>query len=374
MQTLHESRRAACRSISVFAFVLALVITANAYTVVMSGGRHLEISSQFVVTTSTLTYEVSPGVQVTLLIAAIDIPATEKANNEAPGSFLRRAGQTASASSSSTTALPIAPRADAVRRTITNRDLESAALRRRQSESAYEVRRKELGLPSVAESRRQAAAEAESIQRELEEQQLQDSKSEEYWRERATALRTEMATMDGEIAWIRARLDEGPAPGYAWNNWSSFSGGSFATVIGVAPFGRVHSGNFGGQLGGNFGGRGGVHTGGRPARPGVFVAPRGGPQLTARVPFGGGATRGQVRVNPVGRPARPSGIGGVSVLSSGFPAVFGSFPAYDYSYERSDLITRFNQLAGARAGLNARWRELEEEARRAGAPPGWLRQ
>ena len=53
--------------------------------------------------------------------------------------------------------------------------------------------------------------------------------------------------------------------------------------------------------------------------------------------------------------------------------VFGSSPAYDYSYERSELITRFNDLAAARAGLNARWRELEEEARRAGVPPGWLR-
>jgi hypothetical protein len=373
MQTLHESRRAVCRGISVFAFVLALAFTANAYTVVMSGGRHLEISSQFVVTTATLTYEVSPGLQVTLLIAAIDIPATEKANNEAPGSLLRRAGQTMS-ESSSTTARPTAAGAVAVRRTITNRDLEPTALRRRESESAYEVRRKQLGLPSVEESRRQAAAEAESIKRELEEQQLEAGKSEEYWRERATALRTEMAAMDAEISWIRARLDEGPSPGYAWNNWSSFSGGSFATVIGVAPFGRVHGGNFGGRVGGNFGGGGGFHNGGRPMRPSVFVAPRGGPQLTARVPFGGGATRGRVLVNPGFRPARPNGISGFPAFSTGFPAVFGSVQAYDYSYERGDLITRFNELASARAGLNARWRELEEEARRAGAPPGWLRQ
>ena len=41
--------------------------------------------------------------------------------------------------------------------------------------------------------------------------------------------------------------------------------------------------------------------------------------------------------------------------------------------ERSALVTRFNELGAARAGLNARWRELEEEARRAGAPPGRLR-
>jgi hypothetical protein len=45
---------------------------------------------------------------------------------------------------------------------------------------------------------------------------------------------------------------------------------------------------------------------------------------------------------------------------------------YDIS-ERSQLITQFNELGAARAGLSARWRELEDEARRAGAPPGWLR-
>jgi uncharacterized membrane protein YgcG len=366
MHTLHQSRRAACRSIAVFAFVLALAFTANAYTIVTSGGRHLEIPSQFVVTGSTLTYEVSPGVQVTMLLATIDIAATEKANNEPPGSFLRRGGQAPSELSAKTTT-----QTATARRTITNGDLKPHALRRQQSESAYEVRRKELRLPSVEESRRQAAAEAEQIKLELAEQQLEDSKSEAYWRERATALRTEMAAMDGELNWIRARLDEVPTPGYAWNSWNGLSGGAFATVIGVSSFGNGRGG-FGRNFGGSFGGRGGFHRGGGFARPGVFVAPRGGRQLTARVPFGGGATRGRVLVNPGFRPGTRGAIAG------GFPvfpgAVFGSFPAYDYSYERSDLITRFNQLAGARAGLNAHWRELEDEARRAGAPPGWLRE
>jgi len=378
MHTLHQSRRAACRSIATFAFVLVLAFTANAYTIVTSGGRQVEIPSEFVLNGSTLTYEVSPGVQITMLIAAIDIPATEKANNEPPGSFLRRRGGKTQSESSSNTTRPTTSGAVGARRTITNRDLESAALRRRESESAYEVRRKQLGLPSVEESRRQAAAEAERIKAELAEQQLEDSNNEAYWRERANALRTEMATMDAEINWIRARLDEGATQGYAWNNWNGWSGGPFATVIGVSSFGNVRGGfgrNFGGGFGGTFGGRGGFHRGGGFGRPGVFVAPSGGPQVTARVPFGGGATtRGRALVNPGFRLGRPGGIGGVPVFS-GYPgSVFGSFPAYDYSYERSDLITRFNQLAGARAGLNARWRELEDEARRAGAPPGWLRE
>jgi len=344
-------------------FVFMLAVTANAYTVVMRGGRRIEIPSQFVVTASTLTYEGAPGVQITLQMAAIDIPATERANNEQPGSMLRRA-QLAPESSRSTES-PEKGTQIAARRTITNRDLELSMRRRRESELAYETRRKELGLPSVAESRKQAAVEADSIRMDLEQRRVAEAESENYWRERAAALRTEMAALDAEITWIRVRLEEGPFP--LSNGWAN---GSFATVSTGVPF--ISFGNFGRRSFGNFGPR--RFPGPGPHRPGVFVAPRAGAQVTGRVAFGGGATRGQVLLNPGTFPH--SGARGFGGHFPVFPnvGVFGStVPAYDYSYERSALITHFNELAAARAGLNARWRELEEEARRAGAPPGWLR-
>jgi hypothetical protein len=50
-----------------------------------------------------------------------------------------------------------------------------------------------------------------------------------------------------------------------------------------------------------------------------------------------------------------------------------SYPFYDSSYDRTILLTRLHELESVRAGLEARWRLLEDEARRAGAPPGWLR-
>src|SRR6185295_7787274 len=117
---------------------------------------------------------------------------------------------------------------------------------------------------------------------------------------------------------------------------------------------------------GNVGRRGSFSP--RVRQPGVFVAPRAGAQLSGRVAFGGGATRGQVFLNPRRFPR--AGQFGFPVFSS--PAIFAATP-FDYSYERSQLMTQFNELGAARAGLNARWRELEDEARRAGAPPGWLR-
>lgn len=369
MHRLQQPKPRVSRLGLILVFVFMMAVTANAYTVVMRGGRRIEIPSRFVVTASTLTYEVSPGIQITLQVAAIDIPATEKVNSEQPGSLLRRAqvvSRESSAPAQNPKGLPTA-QATQTTRTITNRDLESSMRRRRDSELAYESRRKQLGLPSVEESRKQAAVESELIRAELEQQRLQERESENYWRGRAEALRTEIAVLDAEIAFIRRRLDEGPfaLTNNAWvGGWSS---GSFNTITRGVPFG-----NFGRRPLGNLGGR----TAFPPPRggPNIFVAPGAGAQISGRVGFGGGATRGQVFVNPaLTRHARPLGFGGrFPVFPNGI--VFGSsIPAYDLSYERSALITHFNELATARAGLSARWRQLEEEARRAGAPPGWLR-
>lgn len=364
MHRLLQPKRAATRTVAVFAFVFMLAVTANAYTVVMRGGRRIEIPLRFVVTATTLTYEAAPGIQITLQMAAIDISATEKANNEKSGSLLRRLKPTTLESSSPTERqvtdgqLPVLHAS----RTITNRELEPTVRRRRDSELAYERKRKELGLPSVEESRRQAALESASIGMELEQQRLAESDAEHYWRERATALRSEMAALDAELAYVRARIDEGPLA--ISNRWSS----DFNTITRGVPFS-----NFGRWAFGNPGARGAFPPS-RERSPSIFVAPNAGSPITGRVAFGGGGTRGQAFLNPgTLHPARTIGGGGRFRV---FPnSLFASTVAnYDVSYERSVLITRFNELAAARAGLGARWRELEEEARRAGAPPGWLRQ
>jgi hypothetical protein len=44
-----------------------------------------------------------------------------------------------------------------------------------------------------------------------------------------------------------------------------------------------------------------------------------------------------------------------------------------YDDDRETLTRRLRELELERAGLQARWRLLEDEARRAGASPGWLR-
>ncbi len=347
MRALYPTKRMFGRIASVLALACFLNLSVSAYTVVMRGGRRVELPTRFVVTATTLTYEVSPGIQVTLEIQTIDIPATEKANNELPGSLLRRVAEEPRLSSDQYKLPPV----QAATRTITNRDLESSMRRRSQSELAYERRRKELGLPSVEESRRREAAESALIAGELVETRAAKQESESYWRARASALRTEIVSIDAQLGYIRRQLDES----------SSLTTNSSFGVISVAPsfaFGNPdRRGGFGGPVG----------------QPNIFVAPRGGTQVAGRIAFGGGTTRGQVWL---GERRFYRSFGNVSPWLVRAPVTYfdPSWQGYGVSDERNVLVSRFHELAAARAGLNARWRELEDEARRAGAPPGWLRQ
>jgi hypothetical protein len=337
--------------------MLLFVCTASAYTIVMRGGKRVEIPAQFQVSATTLTYEAGPGIQITLQLAAIDIPATEKANNETAGALLRRVGAAHEDVSPQNQAAQNKAPFTKARRTVTNRDLEASMTRRRQSELAYEKRRQELGLPTVAESRLRAEIESIQIQSELEATRSLEKDSESYWRARASALRTEISAVDAELNYLRLQLED-----------SSFPLSSGFTSVSVAPFisPGISFGNAGiGRSFPRFGG---------PPRPPVYSAPQFGTRLAARVGYEGAGTRAQVSLNNSRfRRSRSRGVGyPFPVVSS--VGVFGSgIQDFDYSYERSALITHFNELATARAGLNARWRELEDEARRAGVPPGWLR-
>src|SRR5258708_3862661 len=125
--------------------MLLLVSVANAYTIVFRDGRRVEIPSTFAVTTTTLTYEVSEGIQITLQLAAINVAATERANREPAGSFLRHSAKALSEKTDNSRVRM----SQATPRTITNRDLETFRRERVESEMLYERRRKELGLPSI---------------------------------------------------------------------------------------------------------------------------------------------------------------------------------------------------------------------------------
>src|SRR5687768_10705215 len=203
----HQLKCGIRRCVSATALVLLVAISASAYTVVMRNGRRVEIPEKFTVTRTTLTYEVSPGMQITLQMQAINIGATERANGEQPGALLRRVQP----SISSMMVAPTSPTTGAAR-TITNSDLQAAKERRVRSEVAYERRVRQLGLPSLEESRQRAANESAAIGAELREIRASRTEEEQYWRSRASELRAEMAAIDAEIEYVGARIDEYPNP------------------------------------------------------------------------------------------------------------------------------------------------------------------
>ncbi|HVS81293.1 MAG TPA: hypothetical protein VHE60_06135 [Pyrinomonadaceae bacterium] len=317
--------------------LLALSVAASAYTIVLRDGRRIEIASEFTLTKSTLTYEIAPGISRTVQLILVDVAATERANNEAPGKFATHAEQKLATPSPS-----VSPRAQ---RTLTNRELESIQQRRIESERDYEKRRIELGLPSIEESRQRQEREETATRDRLREQSLSQAREEAYWRERASALRGEISAADAQINYLQARLTE----------FRQFPLATHSLITSVLPFAPLGSTSA---------------VVPRMANPGTFIAPRVG-----SAPLG----RGQVLINPAPerfrglRPARPvSGFG--FPIGSAFPFASPIRP-FDYvedSYDRANLSDRLDSLLVTRAGLAARWRELEDEARDARVPQVWL--
>lgn len=170
------------RVISLTLFIFVSWTIAGAYTIVFYGGKRIEIPDNFIVTSDTVIYEVSPGVNVSFRLNSIDVPATERANNNASGSQLGRIGRVQSP--------PPVTVTQKATRTITNRDLAPYERARVRSEARWEKRRKELGLPSLEETRRELARSEAALDEFLARKRLEE---ERYRRERDAELRAEMA-------------------------------------------------------------------------------------------------------------------------------------------------------------------------------------
>lgn len=335
-------RRRLPRLLCAAILALMLPLAASAYTIVMKSGRRIEIPAQFTLSKLTLTYEAAPGLNITLLVSSIDIPATERANNEPAGSLLKRMEQSATAAAPGKGARP-------ARRELTKEDIEAARRARELSNLEYERRRLELGLPSLVEVRRRTEEETKRLSETARLSLIEEAQAESYWRSRATQLRTEMATLDAQITYVRARLSEIP---------ETPALGTYGFITGLAPaFPLRYPATRFPDVTGN---------------PGFMRGNSTGVQVAGHISFGG-RTRGVIQLN-AGHPSR--GYGRRGHLGRGVIAPYFGLPPYadhDYAAERGQLISRLHELEAARAGFQARWRLLEEEARRAGAMPGWLR-
>jgi hypothetical protein len=319
------------------ALLIVLAGVAGAYTIVFRDGRRVEVTSGFTLTKSTFTYEVAPGINKTLELILIDVAATERANNEAPGSFFKHSEQNL---------VPVPPPlSQHAQRTLSNRDLEPIQQRRIESEKNYEKRRIQLGLPSVEETRRRQAQEEEATLALMRERAAQQTRDEAYWRGRAAELRNQISTIDAQINYLRSRLVA----------TQDFPLATHSLVTGVLPLAPLNTTS--------------AIVGPRILNPGVFVAPR----------AAAANQRGQVFNSPGPAPfrgprlARPlGGFGFAFGLLGGTAFPFGSFGYVEDSYAATNLSDRLNSLLVTRAGLEALGRELEDQARDAKVPQVWL--
>jgi hypothetical protein len=356
-----SSRAAGARSLllkfgSAVVLVFIFAVVASAYTLVFRNGQRIEIPDEFTLTRTTLTYEISPGFQKTILVSLIDIGATERANNEPWGSFFKHREQKSvdpqpSPPSQIQSSQP-SQRSPQATRTVTNSDLVAIRQRRIESEKAYEQRRLQLGLPTVAESRRRQAEEEADFREQLRDRAAANKQEEVYWRTRARELRTEIAMVDNQISYVRGRINE--------LNESSSSRGSWTSIYPLWPDYGPWSGN------GRWGRRGN-----RPPR--IIFGPG------SQYPYG------YPNQYPYGYPNQ---------YPYGYPNQY-PYPQYPYGYpngqypygyptgplgnsqdsaerERDDLTYRLNDLLVKRAGLATQWQALEDEARDARVPQIWL--
>lgn len=189
--------------------VLCLPLITSAYTVVMSSGRRVEISESFNVTETALIYEASGGIRVTIWLKNVDVEATERANGEPAGSFMRRAG----GGRSTALAVPQVPRATETApssrgKVITNQDLESFRRQRLTAEAADDSRRARQGLPSKEEARARAAEQDRKfveLARQIEERRA----AEEYQQ-----LQSEISSLRAQVYLLGAQTPQ-PTSGYA---------------------------------------------------------------------------------------------------------------------------------------------------------------
>jgi len=307
---------------------LLLILTVsvvNAYTLVMRDGRRIEIPDEFTVTNSTLTYEAARGFQITIQLSTVDIAATERINGEPSGSLMKKGSEPE-------VVPPSRQRRSSASRSITNQDLDGYRRARIQSEIAYEKRRKELGLPNAEQQRIESAAIVDRTHQQLLGMQEKQQNTEEYWRSRASALRSEMSSVEAQIGYARGRLAELP---------ENTTYGGLSTVV---PYGGLY------PLNGRYG-------------YGVSTITRTGPYSVYSRIYPG--------VTPYGVFPRARGWNRYNAWPGNVLALPNQ--SYDASWERTELIGKLNDLEMQRAGLISRWRDLEDEARRAGAYPGWLR-
>jgi hypothetical protein len=182
--------------------VLLLPAAADAYTLVLRSGRQVNVPGDFKVTPAAVIYETSPGFFVTVWLANVDTAATEKANAEPAGSFVRRINKEPDETVASTTPESVKAESLPARRVVTNKELEPLRLRREAQEAEYERTRRERGMPSKEELRQRIEEQDQRLRELTLQMQAERAEAE------AESLRSEIVNVRRELNDLNLRLSQ----------------------------------------------------------------------------------------------------------------------------------------------------------------------
>lgn len=228
-------------------------------------------------------------------------------------------------------------------KTVTNADLEKFRQKRLAAEADYRANYEKRGMPSPeeleereAERRRWHAEFSQQVEAEREQ-------SENYFQARADELKTQIASVDAQINYLRGQVGES----------SPYKGGT------IVYGGGLVLGGYGFGYGGSF------YGGNRGYRQNRIAV---GPNVQTVRNYAdsfpnAGAIRNQIygaypRFNNFPRRYR----GGRNYYRGGYVAPLIAAGGY----AENDFESRLSYLQQQRAGLIAEWNALVEEARRAG--------
>lgn len=248
------------------------------------------------------------------------------------------------------------------RRTVTNADLEKFRQKRLQSEREYRENYSKLGFPSPEELEKQNAESRRKLSELSREIEAENADNQQSFQERASFLRTQIASVEAQINYLRGELSRFPRQNLFF---SSVYYAPYMQSSGYYNSTNNYTRNYGQQRGTPPAGIIAPNQqGAQNNRRNVLTptpSPRGNYNSGANSGFGISVTLG----------GGYTGYGRERFYNRNYGRqIYGGYIApyfnADRGYERDEVAAQVRALEQALAGLLAEWQVLEDEARRAG--------
>lgn len=203
--------------------VILLPLITEAYTLVLKDGRRVEVREKYRIVSDIGVFTLPEGNRFSISLDKINVSATELANGENEGTFIKNASEPTKISDSTNSndkqvvdEDPIAASRPMARK-ITNSDFERYKVRREEmlKESANKAAKNQVNNPAsnpannpTSTASSPTLTQAEKDAAFLADYRQKEKNKEEYWRTRAKTLLTEMRVQEEQINSLQAQIED----------------------------------------------------------------------------------------------------------------------------------------------------------------------